>query len=89
MVEFWRLDVVSVDEVVEHILDSGIQALLLEERQDLIDAQAVLDALLRCAVHRTTQPPNHPFVHVHLRTREFVFFGLPLVRTYVRTHART
>ena len=41
-VQVGHLGVASVDEVVEHVVDAQLQLVLLEEWQDLIDAQAVI-----------------------------------------------
>ena len=39
---FW---VVSVDEVVEHMVDAQLELILLEDGQDLLYGQSVLDVL--------------------------------------------
>ena len=49
MVEALHLGVVSVDEVVEDVVDAQLGLILHEIGQDLLDGQSVLDALLRPA----------------------------------------
>ena len=46
VVEVWLLGVVSVDEVIEDVVDAQLQLVLLSEGQDLLDTQAVLDVLI-------------------------------------------
>ena len=47
VVEVGHLGVVSVDEVVEHVVDAQLQLVLLEEGQDLLNVRSVLDVRLR------------------------------------------
>ena len=42
VVEVGRVWVVLEDQVVEHVVDSQLQLVLLEEGQDLLNAQAIL-----------------------------------------------
>ena len=47
VVEVRHLGVVSVDAVVEDVVDAQLQLILLEEGQDLLYGQSLLDVLLR------------------------------------------
>ena len=47
MVEVWYRGVVSVDAVVEDVVDAQLQLILHKEGQDLLDGQTLLDVFLR------------------------------------------
>ena len=49
VVDVRHLGVVSVEEVVEHIVDAQLELMLPEEGQDLCYGQSVLDVVLRPA----------------------------------------
>ena len=49
VVEVRHIGVVSVDEVVENVVDAQLELILIEEGQYLLDGQSVLDVLLRLA----------------------------------------
>ena len=64
--------VVSVDEVLAHVVYSELQLVLLEEGQDLFDAQAVIDVLVRLAQDLEDRPTRDPFLVLLLRWQQGV-----------------
>ena len=59
VVEVWCIGVVSVDEVVEDVVDAQLQLELLKEGEDLLDGQTLLDVLLRPAQNLKDRLPRY------------------------------